>query len=365
MRQSNQNSWSRLAVSGLCLIAVIVVSGCVQSGGQWFSRSANAVLLTSFSSDDAPLASRTINHSFEIEQGETWHLLNIAGTLELKMGKGELVEVEAIIYAEGDNDQHTEKLLKGMTWTTITGESGNVYQILSYPIDDYKSFHYPGVESGRSMMTIDGQILTVTDKRSPESPTLYADLTITYPESARLDVSNCVGNIVGGKLSGHLSLDTGSGIIKIRAFEGTLDTDTGSGDIILGDVVGDLTADTGSGNITIDSIKGDSNLGTGSGNIEVQKVRASELDADTGSGDITLHDGEIDRVSLDSGSGIITLDEIEFESLDAETGSGNINVTSSLKNTTQISADSGSGSLIILARPGYRDPCNQPARSCS
>jgi DUF4097 and DUF4098 domain-containing protein YvlB len=107
-----------------------------------------------------------------------------------------------------------------------------------------------------------------------------------------------------------LSLETGSGNIKLTKASGDVVCDTGSGDVELSAVnCGDLKADTGSGNIVGSDITAeDFHLDTGSGDIRISSVHTSRASLDTGSGSVDLGLAtDIESLAVDTGSGNITV----------------------------------------------------------
>jgi hypothetical protein len=136
------------------------------------------------------------------------------------------------------------------------------------------------------------------------------------------------GEIEANNLSGDISLQTGSGDIKVEfAKSGMVTAGTGSGSIHLQNVQGGLKAETGSGDIKITGQPSESwKLETGSGSIDMEVGSARmTLDAESGSGSITTAQGIVMQGSLNkhhvtgniNGGG---------PTVKAETGSGDIKV---------------------------------------
>jgi hypothetical protein len=102
------------------------------------------------------------------------------------------------------------------------------------------------------------------------------------------------GTIEANNLSGDVSLQTGSGDIKVSfASSGMVNAGTGSGSIRLDNVTAGLKAETGSGDIRISGQPSEGwKLETGSGSIDLAVGNARmTLDAETGSGDIHTEQG--------------------------------------------------------------------------
>lgn len=283
---------------------------------------------------DAAERTRTLERSFTVDAGDTLKLSNLAGRMTLAPGDGDAVEVVAEIHAEGRNAGQTEELLEAMEW--VRHEDG---WALSYPVERYREFTYPSRERGvigwmgETSTRYLGRKVKVTGRGGP---TLYADLTITYPARVPLKVRQAVGDVEGGDLYGDLGVDTGSGDVDIASFNGNLNVDTGSGDIDVGSFRGE--------NAVFD---------TGSGDVLVRRVDAERLNADTGSGDVDVHDGRIRDLVADTGSGDVTISGVDVVTADMDTGSGDVLLRGNLSRAESIVGDTGSGDVEIYGGPSF------------
>ena len=100
----------------------------------------------------------------------------------------------------------------------------------------------------------------------------------------------------GADAKGRVSVDTGSGDVRLNGARGDVHVDTGSGDVTLAGFTDgtDLDIDTGSGDA---SVEGD-----------LSQLR--RLRVDTGNGDITVvtHTAVSMELEADSGSGRVTIE---------------------------------------------------------
>jgi putative adhesin len=261
-------------------------------------------------------------------------IANLAGHVILTPAANGPVKVVAVVNAEGETPQETQDLLGAMRWVQEHDGTWN----LAYPVDRYDAFVYPeGLRSfGNNTSTkFRGERVRVYGSRRRDVPTLYANLTITVPNGANLRVAESVGGIAGSALTADLSLDTGSGSVKIDGASGRLSIDTGSGDVELRQIAGDTSADTGSGEIVVDGIAADT------------------LKADTGSGGLRVNHATLRSLVADSGSGDIRLDDVKLETLVADTGSGDVTVRGDLSGATKIDVDTGSGDVELAGGPDF------------
>lgn len=331
-------------VSGLAALGLVLTVG-----GAWAAEKTH-----NFRQALAPIAS-----------GGGVRLANLAGRVELVPGSGPQVVVEATVHAEGRNDGETQRLLQGMKWVRSRDREGREEWALSYPVDDYKAFHYPRksqgsdlpeflsfLENGYSSTHYRGEKVRIYSQRRSSTPTLYANLKIALPSGSHVAMRNVIGPVRGnGELRGNLTVKTGSGDVQMASHAGQLTIDTGSGDVTVGSVRGETSIDTGSGDVVVRRMVGNGGVDTGSGNVTVENVSAGRLSIDTGSGDVVVRQGTASRVLADTGSGNVSVIGVELEELEADTGSGDVTVRSSLAKARRLNADTGSGNVRISAGP--------------
>jgi hypothetical protein len=301
--------------------------------------------------DAGPVATETriLEQAFPLVESDTLRLANLAGRMEIEPGPAGEVRVAATIHAAGRDAEETRRLLDGMAW--VRHEDG---WALSYPVDDHSRFHYPreGVFRWGSHNTTRylGRRVTVTARKTPSTPTLYADLRVTLPPAGAVRLRNVVGAVDGGELAGDLTIDTGSGDVRLGAFRGALAVDTGSGDVRVAAVDGRAGVDTGSGDVEIGAVAGEQvTVDTGSGDVTVGPGRLRSLAADTGSGDITVRDVDAETMDFDTGSGDVIVDSALnwARSLAADTGSGDVEIHADPGATFRLTADQGHGDLVV------------------
>ncbi len=141
----------------------------------------------------------------------------------------------------------------------------------------------------------------------------------------------------------NVSIDTGSGAVRVGPLAGRLAIDTGSGAVVAGDVTGDVDIDTGSGAVSLGRVSGEVKVDTGSGAITVAEATRGSLEAGSGAVRVGIPRGanmELrasgSRVTLDDTLGFVGRRERDGASgrigrggnrLSIETGSGAISVT--------------------------------------
>lgn len=307
---------------------------------------------------------RAFRQPFPAGAGEV-RLANLAGRIVIMPGRGSEVVVDATVHAEAGSSAETQRLLQGMKWVKSHDKKGREEWALSYPVDKYRSYHFPNhkeddddlpaflsfLGGSQTSTTYRGERVRIYSNKRSSAPTLYTDLRISLPAGANLALRNAVGPVRGGDLEGTLVVDTGSGNVQIASHSGQLTIDTGSGDVVLGSAKGETSIDTGSGDVIVRRLVGNGSVDTGSGDVTVQKLSAGRITIDTGSGDVTVQDGVAGKVIAETGSGGVRVIAVELEELAAETGSGDVVVQTSLARARRVSAETGSGDIQIKGGP--------------
>lgn len=308
---------------------------------------------------------RSFRQPFPAGKAEV-RLANLAGKIEIVPGKGRDLVVEATIHGDAGSGAETQRLLNNMKWVKGRDKKGREEWALSYPVEKYRTYHYPSgrkdeeddelpaflsfLNSGsQTMTTYRGERVRIYSQKRGSAITLYADLRISLPANANAVVRNAMGPVSGGDLQGTLTVDTGSGNVRIVSHTGQLVIDTGSGDVTVGSAKGETSIDTGSGDVLVKRLVGNGSVDTGSGDVTVQQVSAGRLSIDTGSGDVIVQDGVAGQMVAETGSGGVRILAVEVEELSADTGSGDVEVRSSLAKARRVTAETGSGDISIKA----------------
>src|SRR4051794_9108977 len=198
-------------------------------------------------------------------------LANLAGRVEIVKGQGPGVVVDATVHGEFGSAAETARQLQGMRWVKGHDKKGRGEWQLSYPVEKYRSYSYPTAKNddtglpswlsflgdmGNSTTTYRGERVKIYHRKG-SAPTLYADLRITLPAGSNVAIRNVIGKVHGGDLEGTLSIDTGSGDVRIASQSGQLAVDTGSGDVVIGSTRGGARVGNGSGGGLVGGFGGD------------------------------------------------------------------------------------------------------------
>lgn len=137
------------------------------------------------------------------------------------------------------------------------------------------------------------------------------DLTVEVPSDLALDVNDGSG---GAQIDnvGPLTVDAGSGGVRVTRVNGGADVSSGSGGARLSDVRGDVTVSSGSGGLTISGVTGSVNVrDSGSGGIHVSQVTGSLHLGSIGSGSLNADDIGGDLTLDSKGSGSVSYSNVK------------------------------------------------------
>ncbi|HKQ19795.1 MAG TPA: DUF4097 family beta strand repeat-containing protein, partial [Candidatus Eisenbacteria bacterium] len=191
----------------------------------------------------------------------------------------------------------------------------------------------------------EGHRVTVSDRGSGLSAAADVRLLVPRGRSVAVYWVHGTGDVTG--VAANVAID-GAGLeVTARDVKGALSVDVGSGTVKISDAVLNLSVDTGSGDVTLSNIRGERvNIDTGSGAIDAHDIVGREVSLDTGSGDIRAEGIRVPRVHVDTGSGSVQIAiESDVEALAVDTGSGNVSIRVPSGVGASFRAETGSGRI--------------------
>jgi hypothetical protein len=316
------------------------------------------VVLAGASTLQPPLAgaetTRVLRAELKADPGQPFSVENLAGTMRVVAGGGDVVEAVATIHAE------SEDLAGALRLEQVTDEKGRPTLRVRYPLDRYRSYRYPGTseshggrgsrwfDGGHSSTKYDGYSDVHVGRRG--GVLAYADVEVHVPRRAIDAVfRNVVGPVSGSGVDGRVRFDTGSGDVEVRESKGDVVADTGSGDVKAESVEGKFTCDTGSGRCEVAGFRGEQlRCDTGSGDVEVRGAAAGRIQVDTGSGDVRVSASEADEIDADTGSGSVELEAggARLRRVRADTGSGDVRLRLGADASFEVKGEMGSGEIV-------------------
>lgn len=121
----------------------------------------------------------------------------------------------------------------------------------------------------------------------------------------------------------HVRFDAGAGNVSVEGLDGAVNGRSGAGNIELTAIDGPVDVSTGSGNMDVRDVRRDVRLSTGAGNVRLDNVRGA-LDVRTGAGNVVAYFDVQPRgsVGLESGAGNVTAEVREGVGFAVVAGTG-------------------------------------------
>lgn len=168
----------------------------------------------------------------------------------------------------------------------------------------------PDGDAEDARQQIDKHLKLSLDKRDDEARLVayFEDRGWGWKDSPAVDLDVRVPHGIA------VSVDDGSGSIKITSIDSDIRIDDGSGSVRI-EQVRSVVIDDGSGSITIVGVAGDVDIEDGSGSISVERVGGG-VRIDDGSGSIDVEDVELDLVIVDDGSGRLNVSGVRGDVID-------------------------------------------------
>lgn len=132
------------------------------------------------------------------------------------------------------------------------------------------------------------------------------NLTVNVPKNMSLSINDGSGWVKIENIAGEVEIDDGSGEIQVEKIDGGMEIDDGSGEIEMKSISGDVFIEDGSGEIEMKGILGSVSIVDGSGSIYVEDVQGG--------------------VEISDGSGSINIDGVERDVTIKRDGSGGVNI---------------------------------------
>lgn len=175
--------------------------------------------------------------------------------------------------------------------------------------------------------------------------------TVAVPDNAFVSLNSGSGNIKVDGVNVDVESNVGSGDIEVSNVKGLLRFNTGSGDISLEDAEGELAFNTGSGDILANGGRGTFQLNAGSGDIELSELHGT-FQVNTGSGDIATKNFVLEgpaKFNSGSGDAIVRLSGPLNHSIDVSSGSGDAKLSFNgipIEGEVIMTADERNGDII-------------------
>lgn len=288
MESRNRGVWILVALAGVALCCCLVLLAAVAVNQIWgWNWGWGLDVPAIWQESGGGVEGARIERTFDVGEAPTLTVDNVAGSLTVRSGDGNEIQIVAVKHAamRGDLDR---------IQVEITPQEGALRIKTTKP---------------RSLISA------------------WVELTITAPSGT------------------HLDLKTGSGSVEVRGFDGGAQIVTGSGSVVVQDLSGDVALHTGSGSMTIQESAGRLKADTGSGGIEIRGMDG-ELEAHTGSGSVEVLSAA-GPAKLSTGSGRVNYQGSPEGECRFTTGSGSVRLRLPASLDAQVDLHTGSGSVQV------------------
>lgn len=243
----------------------------------------------------------TIKRDFPVKPGGILVVESELGSVQVRAGTGDKVEVSITLVAETDNSAKAREIMD--RFHVDFNQDGNRVAINGeYDDDEFKLFQ---------------------NRRNR----LQVEYYIRVPEKFDLDIHTGGGGIAVTDIEGTIEVETSGGSLNFTGAKGDIRGRTSGGSISLRECDGEIDIKTSGGSINMERVTGDVYARTSGGSINVEEVRGS-IDASTSGGSVTAEILEQPsspcRLTTSGGSVTVYLSETIKANIDAETSAGKI-----------------------------------------
>lgn len=245
---------------------------------------------------------RTIEKSFTVQPGGTFHLETQGGNIHVQPGNDPVVKITAKEKIAASSEAEADELLQKLTLKME--QAGN---------DVTVSSKYESRPMGFGWKSW---------------PPVQVDFVVTMPASFATDVKTSGGNVVLGDFAAKVHARTSGGDVTLGKIGADVDASTSGGNIKLVEGAGTVKLHTSGGDIVVGRATGVTDLGTSGGNIKIDSVE-NTLHATTSGGNVSaglfgLAKGDCE-LRTSGGNVTATIDKTAALRLDASTSGGRVN----------------------------------------
>jgi DUF4097 and DUF4098 domain-containing protein YvlB len=293
---------------------------------------------------------RTIRAELSGAEASSFQIENLAGTMWISEGTGDVVTVVATVHAE------SQSLADAVRIEHVAGSAGTATLRVRYPYDKVSTFRYeaPGHGGDWSLFNFgdsnstdyDGHRVRVSHNRGT---TLYADLEVKVPRGRQLaSFRHLVGRVEADGLQGNLHFSVDSADLRLHRLDGEIVLEGSSGDIRASDIRGSWKSEFSSGDCRLDGFEGDLfSFKAESGDLVARDVKAQRVRTETSSGDVNVSFADIEEFSAEASSGDVALrlNGSRLKAIDVTTSSGDVSLRLPSDEAFDARADLSSGDV--------------------
>lgn len=258
-----------------------------------------------------------LEKSFKVQAGGTLELESDLGSVEIKTGSNNTVDIEVIRRVDSDNQNDVERILKRFE---VNFSQNNNTVVIDGDYDGHDSW---GNRHNRLRVKY---FITVPHHFNLDLATAGGSISVEDLKG-EVKAKTAGGSLTFGDIDGPVWARTAGGSIRLDGAIGTADVKTAGGSLDIGDVSGNVFAKTAGGSIRINKAGGNVEAHTSGGSIDVEEVLGN-IDASTSGGSVEARIAKQPKgnCSLETSGGSITVylaDDIGIN-LDAKSSWGKV-----------------------------------------
>lgn len=242
-----------------------------------------------------------ITRDFPVKPGGTLVVESELGSVQVKAGAGDKVEVSITLIADTDNSDKEREIMDRFH-VDFNQDGNRVAVVGEYDDDSFKLF-----QNRRNRLKVEYYIMV--------------------PKQFDLDIHTGGGGIGVLNIEGTMEVETAGGSLNFTGAKGNIRGRTSGGSISLRECDGEIDIKTSGGSINMERATGEIYARTSGGSINLEEVRGS-IDASTSGGSVTAEIMEQPsspcRLTTSGGSVTVYLSETIQANIDAETSAGKI-----------------------------------------
>lgn len=274
----------------------------------------------------------SIKKSFRVGSGGTLNIDSDVGTIEVKAGSGNSVEIEVIRKVDSRYEDDFDELIED--FEIDFNKRGDDVFITG----EWKGKEGRWWNRRKNRLKIK-YVVSVPTRYNVDLKTSGGSISVDDLEG-QVKSKTSGGSLNFGDIKGDVFGKTSGGSITLDGCKGTADVNTSGGSIHIGEVDGNVDAHTSGGSVTIDRAGGEVIAKTSGGSINVEEVMGS-IEASTSGGTVTAHISKQPKgrcyLRTSGGSIKVYLAEDIGVDLDASTSGGHVETDFPVKVSGRIS----------------------------
>ncbi len=223
----------------------------------------------------------TVRRTFTVELGGTFFIDADRGNIEVRMARGNRVEVVVEREADVRDNEEAKRVWERHDLRIL--QNGADVRVAS------------AFEEGSNVW-----------RRWRGRDDVRVRFIVTVPHEYHVRFDAAAGNIVVEGLGGAVNGRAGAGNIELRGVDGPVEVFSGSGNVEVVDVRRDVRLSTGAGNVRLSNVRGALDVRTGAGNVvaEFPAQPRGSVSLESGAGNVTAEVRPGIGFAVEAGTGI-------------------------------------------------------------